>query len=139
MDPSFDFFLAVVPNLPFFFCVWRSWSHYKGTENESWSIHICLNNSFFFLEAYRSTQYLQDLLSHDSIFPEANEALDAVWREFSSPVSTQDAGCGSQFVLTSRAVPAIANLFDLGETSHADMCRAIDQARLLANAKNPTS
>lgn len=25
-------FLAVIPNLPFFFCVWRSWSHYKGTE-----------------------------------------------------------------------------------------------------------
>lgn len=21
---------AVIPNLPFFFCVWRSWSHYRG-------------------------------------------------------------------------------------------------------------
>lgn len=21
---------AVIPNLPFFFCIWRSWSHYKG-------------------------------------------------------------------------------------------------------------
>lgn len=107
----------------------------KVLKNESWSIHICLNN---FFEAYKSTQYLQDLLSHDVIFPEANEALDAIWREFSSPVSTQDAGCGSQFGLTSRAVPAIANLFDLGESSHADMCRAIDQARLRIDVKNPT-
>ena len=22
---------AVIPNLPFFFCVWRSWSHYRGS------------------------------------------------------------------------------------------------------------
>lgn len=22
--------LAIIPNLPFFFCVWRAWSHYKG-------------------------------------------------------------------------------------------------------------
>jgi len=91
-----------------------------------------------FFAAYRSTQYLRALLSHGSIVPEANEALDAVWREFSSPVSTQDVGCGSQFVLTSRAVRAIANLFGLVENSHADMCRAIDQARLRLD-KNPTS
>lgn len=22
--------IAIVPNLPFFFCAWRSWSHYRG-------------------------------------------------------------------------------------------------------------
>ena len=22
--------LAIIPNLPFFFCAWRSWSHYRG-------------------------------------------------------------------------------------------------------------
>ena len=24
------FLLAIIPNLPFFFCAWRSWSHYRG-------------------------------------------------------------------------------------------------------------
>ena len=23
-------FAAIIPNIPFFFCVWRSWSHYRG-------------------------------------------------------------------------------------------------------------
>lgn len=22
--------VAIIPNLPFFFCAWRSWSHFKG-------------------------------------------------------------------------------------------------------------
>ena len=29
-QPSLMVGLAVIPNIPFFFCVWRSWSHYRG-------------------------------------------------------------------------------------------------------------
>ena len=28
-----SYFLAIIPNLPFFFCVWRAWSHYRGVYN----------------------------------------------------------------------------------------------------------
>jgi len=94
----------------------------------------------FFLLAYRSTQYLQALLLHGSIFPEANEALDAVFREFSSPVSVlageEDI---AKFVLTRRAVPAITSLFDLKGNVDVDMYRAIDQAQLRIDAEHSSS
>ncbi|KAF5360635.1 hypothetical protein D9756_004997 [Leucocoprinus leucothites] len=110
--------IPVIPNLPFFFCVWRSWSHYK---------------------AYRSSQYLHGLLKSGSIVPEPSEALDAIVKEFATPV-TPAASEGPQqatheFVLTRNAVPAITKLFELKENSNADMYRAIEQARLRLEGK----
>ena len=78
---------AIIPNLPFFFCVWRSWSNYKGTFDVCYSffpkrykfILLTYTYAFSFL-AYKSSQYLQSLLDHNVIVPEANEALDKVYK-----------------------------------------------------------
>ncbi|KAF9452920.1 hypothetical protein P691DRAFT_755954 [Macrolepiota fuliginosa MF-IS2] len=110
--------VPVIPNLPFFFCVWRSWSHYR---------------------AYRATQYLQDLLANGVIVPEGSEALDAIFKDFSPPSTpseeessntvSKDAR-GHELLLRKEAVPTIVSLFGLKKSADADLYRAIEQARL---------
>ncbi|KAJ6525221.1 mitochondrial K+-H+ exchange-related-domain-containing protein [Mycena vulgaris] len=51
--------IPVIPNLPFFFCAWRAWSHYQ---------------------ALRAARHVDALLQADKIVPEADTALDAVSR-----------------------------------------------------------
>ncbi|KDR83090.1 hypothetical protein GALMADRAFT_88915 [Galerina marginata CBS 339.88] len=144
--------IPIIPNLPFFFCAWRSWSHYR---------------------AYRSSQYLQSLLEHNLIVPQANEALDQVYRTYqisphpimskpehsttgsapSSEAKSKPADEGSssssspnsssttnpdtsihphQTLLTRDAVPSILSIFELGpaSTAAADLYRAVEQARV---------
>ncbi|KAJ3561664.1 hypothetical protein NP233_g10058 [Leucocoprinus birnbaumii] len=114
--------IPVIPNFPFFFCVWRSWSHYK---------------------AYRSSRYLQALLSNDSIVPESSDALDAIFKESSAPVvAAQEepeeiASEKHEIVLTRGAIPPITRLFELSESSNADLYRAIEQARLRLEGSRP--
>ncbi|KAF9523426.1 mitochondrial K+-H+ exchange-related-domain-containing protein [Crepidotus variabilis] len=50
--------IPVIPNLPFFFCVWRSWGHWR---------------------AYKASEYLASLLDHGMIVPQGSKALDAVY------------------------------------------------------------
>ncbi|KAG5644545.1 hypothetical protein DXG03_008200 [Asterophora parasitica] len=134
--------IPIIPNLPFFFCVWRSWSHYKGRRQK----------------AYRSSQYLQKLLDGGVIVPEPSEKLATVYRDFSpkliapveSPESSKDektddtsapppestSKANSSFkqqhevLLTRDAVPAILSLFGLKEAAGADLLRAVEQARV---------
>ncbi|GBE89343.1 hypothetical protein SCP_1600040 [Sparassis crispa] len=54
--------VPVIPNFPFFFCAWRSWSHYR---------------------AYKASQYLEEFLDQGAIVPEASSDLDAIYAEYS--------------------------------------------------------
>ncbi|KAF8625981.1 hypothetical protein AX17_006705 [Amanita inopinata Kibby_2008] len=118
--------VPVIPNIPFFFCVWRSWSHYR---------------------AYKASQYLDTLLENGIIVPEESQSLDSVYA--SSPASlpslkpeseTDDTGAQSRrtkdkeaqhtILLTREAVPAIIRLFSLKSSAEADLYRAVEQARL---------
>ncbi|KAF5382694.1 hypothetical protein D9615_003077 [Tricholomella constricta] len=118
--------IPIIPNLPFFFCAWRSWSHYK---------------------AYRSSQYLQTLLDTGAIVPEPSEMLEAVYRDF-SPAKSLTTSAESrepekhdtapkpepaqqhEVLLTRDAVPAILSLFGLKPSAGADLLRAVEQARV---------
>ncbi|KAH7885241.1 mitochondrial K+-H+ exchange-related-domain-containing protein [Phlebopus sp. FC_14] len=143
--------IPVIPNLPFFFCAWRSWSHYR---------------------AYRSSQYLSSLLDHGLIVPQPSAELDQLYASFAkvphisekphSPASlttsssehskskststasgthsrasssseTSSPGGDShhppQRLLTRKAIPQILNLFDLPQSAAADMYRAVEQVR----------
>lgn len=129
--------IPVIPNLPFFFCVWRSWSHYK---------------------AYRASQYLQSLLDRGVIVPEASPALDLVYKDYapesSSPEKISPENGNSHLnpssnsnpstnpdpkpppsahhtlLLTHDAVPAIISFFGLKPSALADLQRAVEQARV---------
>lgn len=144
--------VPVIPNLPFFFCAWRSWSHYR---------------------AYRSSQYLSSLLDHGLIVPEPSPALDQLYASHvpslssieslrspmtppprsaaSLPVNASNTSNGrppndvthsssqpgaanvhkasQRLLLTRNAIPHILQLFGLPQSSAADMYRAVEQVR----------
>lgn len=144
--------VPVIPNLPFFFCAWRSWSHYR---------------------AYRSSQYLSSLLDHGLIVPEPSSALDQLYASYvpslsnieslrsptappprsaaSLPVNASNTSNGrppndvthsssqpgasnvprasQRLLLTRNAIPHILQLFGLPQSSAADMYRAVEQVR----------
>jgi len=128
--------IPIIPNLPFFFSVWRSWSHYR---------------------AYRSSQYLQSLLDYDLIVPEASEPLDEVYKLYppgttspsSDPGSVSESNALSsrrtnleqepqhQTLLGPEAVPPILSLFEFeSTTASVDLHCAIEQARLRVASGN---
>ncbi|KAG1884992.1 mitochondrial K+-H+ exchange-related-domain-containing protein [Suillus subluteus] len=142
--------VPVIPNLPFFFCVWRSWSHYR---------------------AYRTSQYLSSLLDYGLIAPEPSPALDKLYASYvpsfsnieslrsptapspksATPLpvnaSSTNNGCppddvtaslsqhgtsnvhktSQRLLLTRKAIPHILQLFGLPQSSAADMYRAVEQ------------
>ncbi|KAF9221605.1 hypothetical protein BS17DRAFT_844166 [Gyrodon lividus] len=119
--------IPLIPNLPFFFCAWRSWSHYR---------------------AYRSSQYLSSLLDHGLIVPDPSPELDKLYASTSeNNAAATDRTTGTAFtsgaspssgdshrlpqhpLLTREAIPQILELFNLPESAAADMYRAVEQAR----------
>ncbi|PPQ64852.1 hypothetical protein CVT24_008216 [Panaeolus cyanescens] len=122
--------IPVIPNIPFFFCIWRSWSHYK---------------------AYKSSLYLKSLVDHDVLVPEASESLDAIYAKYSpaspesiaAPESSESPSASSESspllnskghvtLLTRDAVEPIMSAFEVDpdSTASADLHRAIEQARV---------
>ncbi|KAG1792949.1 mitochondrial K+-H+ exchange-related-domain-containing protein [Suillus plorans] len=144
--------VPVIPNLPFFFCVWRSWSHYR---------------------AYRTSQYLSSLLDQGLITPEPSAALDQLYTSYvpslsnieslrsptapplrsaaslqantpnmndghpshdptassSQPDASNVHKTSQRLLLTRKAIPQILQLFGLPQSSAADMYRAVEQVR----------
>ncbi|KAI0771115.1 mitochondrial K+-H+ exchange-related-domain-containing protein [Trametes elegans] len=134
--------IPIIPNFPFFFCVWRSWSHYR---------------------AYKASQYLHAFLDKGAIVPETSAALDAIYAKYApgplpapspsaekapppsehaSPPPREEeevpAGAyGARLLLTKEAVPELERTLGLPEDSTfaADVYRAIEQARLRLEGK----
>ncbi|KAI6030900.1 mitochondrial K+-H+ exchange-related-domain-containing protein [Pisolithus orientalis] len=144
--------IPVIPNIPFFFCAWRSWSHYK---------------------AYKSSQYLSSLIDQGFVHPEPNQELDEVYRLFSpsapnansalsnccevpssdkrgKPENASDCNLKSissltadsntgpvphHLLLSRGAVPRILELFSLPDSAAADMYRAMEQVRVRLQAE----
>ncbi|TKY90622.1 hypothetical protein EX895_000620 [Sporisorium graminicola] len=60
--------VPVVPNLPFFYLVYRAWSHWK---------------------AYKSSQYLSTLIAQDLVRPTESKELDSIFAQVTPPPSAQ--------------------------------------------------
>ncbi|KAJ7288103.1 mitochondrial K+-H+ exchange-related-domain-containing protein [Mycena rebaudengoi] len=108
--------VPVIPNLPFFFCAWRAWSHYQ---------------------ALRAARRIDALLRANKIVPEALPALDEVYT--SAPPSTNaplDSGdtspneSASNLLTTAAALAPAARALDLAPNEVNDMTRAYEQARV---------
>ncbi|KIK69690.1 hypothetical protein GYMLUDRAFT_34093 [Collybiopsis luxurians FD-317 M1] len=102
--------IPVIPNLPFFFCAWRSWSHYK---------------------AYRASQYLAALIQHGHVISVPSTELDTIYTRFlNQPVPPPQDSPPLEMLLVREAVPTIISTFSLEDSSASDMYRAIEQARV---------
>ncbi|KAI0056274.1 hypothetical protein BV25DRAFT_1832383 [Artomyces pyxidatus] len=112
--------IPIIPNFPFFFCVWRSWSHFR---------------------AYKASEYLQSLLQYGAIVAQTNGNLDEIYLRHAPTPSTTvspsealhretDPGPerDEKMLLTRDAVPPILSLFGLPSSAASDIYRAIAQA-----------
>ncbi|KAI0044417.1 hypothetical protein FA95DRAFT_1562282 [Auriscalpium vulgare] len=116
--------IPIIPNLPFFFCVWRSWSHFK---------------------AFKASEYLESLLQRGAIVAETNAGLDEIYMAHAPALSAEAemsraealrletervAEKEGKVLLTRDAVPPVLSLFELPSSSASDMYRAIAQAKM---------
>jgi len=113
--------IPVIPNFPFFFCVWRSWSHYR---------------------AYKASDYLRSLLKRGAIVPHLDANLDYIYGRSAPPDAipnetksisegTKEEGSGTEekkVLLGRDAVPHILELYGLPESAASDIYRAVEQA-----------
>lgn len=83
--------VPVIPNLPFFYLVWRAWSHYR---------------------AYQSSKYLNDLLAQNRIAPQASDELDRILSLSMPAVSEAEAA-------KSKDPSALASTSSTKDTSNA--------------------
>ncbi|KAG8920151.1 hypothetical protein FRC01_000898 [Tulasnella sp. 417] len=60
--------IPIIPNIPFFFCIWRAWSHWR---------------------AYRGAKFLTELIEHRCLVPTPHPALEGF---YSSVISAQSPG-----------------------------------------------
>ncbi|PWN19715.1 hypothetical protein BCV69DRAFT_271634 [Microstroma glucosiphilum] len=88
--------IPVVPNLPFFYLVWRAWSHWR---------------------AFQSSQYLSTLLTQNRLLPKADTSLDPIFGKYNfepildapstNPSSSSSSGASSPNLTTSGGVKKI--------------------------------
>lgn len=128
---------AVIPNFPFFFCAWRSWSHYRG------AVALSSLGTLSFLQgaAYKASDYLLSLLQRGTIVPHSDANLDSIYAKHATSDTLQEAtssgyGAGKddgtkvekRVLLKLDAVPQILELYGLPESAASNMYRAIEQA-----------
>lgn len=113
--------VPVVPNLPFFYLVYRAWSHWK---------------------AYKSSQYLSTLIGQDRVRPTESKDLDAIFAQASPPVdasspeasnketettattSTSNPAQNEHMLLLTHHIPMLMDKMEFPEWVQADLRRA---------------
>ncbi|KAG6919633.1 hypothetical protein DXG01_003497 [Tephrocybe rancida] len=121
---------------------YRTPRHKKGFY--LWMIIAPFTAPFMIIREPASTRleiYLQTLLDNDALVPEASEALDTVYIDYSPDKTTprdekSEGGTDRasftqqhEVLLTRDAVPTILDTFKLKPSSGADLMRAVEQAR----------
>lgn len=69
--------VPIIPNIPFFFCCWRAWSHWRGKL-------ICpillVRHSLTCTPAHRGARFLNELLNHNAIVATPHKSLDMFYQ-----------------------------------------------------------
>ncbi|KAJ7677432.1 mitochondrial K+-H+ exchange-related-domain-containing protein [Mycena rosella] len=99
--------VPVIPNLPFFFCAWRAWSHYQ---------------------ALRGARHVDALLQAGKIVPEADAALDAVYPNGDAPPPTPDAEPTQTLIVTRDSLGNAMRGLAMQDDEAKDVLRAYEQA-----------
>ncbi|KAL5635465.1 hypothetical protein ACGC1H_004304 [Rhizoctonia solani] len=113
--------IPVIPNLPFFFCVWRAWTHWK---------------------AHKASTYLLELSNKDAIHASPSQDLDNVYSNASkllpdpSPRDDEDSDLEFDSSITQllpNPVPTISHIIDtysLPKEARRSLLRAVEQAKI---------
>ncbi|SOV08344.1 uncharacterized protein UDID_00610 [Ustilago sp. UG-2017a] len=109
--------VPVVPNLPFFYLVYRAWSHWK---------------------AYKASQYLSNLIGQNRVQPTESKELDAIFSqpapiaapadststEASTSEATNPAAEDERMLLLAHHIPTLMDKMQFPEWVRADLRRA---------------
>jgi len=68
----------VIPNFPFFYAVYRIWSHHKG----------CPNSFIWLILALKGGDYLEQLIEENALVSEPSEILDKIYGLKTPPMLT---------------------------------------------------
>ncbi|KAG8871207.1 hypothetical protein FRB98_000968 [Tulasnella sp. 332] len=107
--------IPIVPNIPFFFCVWRAWSHWK---------------------AYKAAEYLRQLVRSKSIRPVPSPIMDEVYASYTSTtpskmISKRNTPTEEDPMLLARGmVPDLLFKLRIPPDAELNLERAVEQAQL---------
>ncbi|KAJ6615651.1 mitochondrial K+-H+ exchange-related-domain-containing protein [Mycena sp. CBHHK59/15] len=97
--------IPIIPNFPFYFCAWRSWSH---------------------LKALRTARYLEGLLGSNKIVPQPLKELNAVYSN--PPPRAKLAGVGEDpTIVTRKALERAMRVLTMEPEEAKELLRAHDQ------------
>jgi len=109
--------IPIIPNFPFYFCAWRSWSHWK---------------------AKRAAQYIQGLIHSNRIVPAPLAELNAL---YGNPAPRAKLNDSTSDVLTRKALERAMRSLTTSPEESKDLLRAHEQVlvRVQKNEKTKTS
>ena len=147
MDP------AVVPNLPFFYLVYRAWSHWKGKHKQAKS-GLGLRDGRGLTHgndphsAYKSSAYLSALISGGRISPVESEELDKIFSSTALAIEDLqkqdkepedkpvDSSSDERLLLNNHRIDLLMERLDLPDSVRVDLRRArLQVERSLAEGK----
>ncbi|KAF8171935.1 mitochondrial K+-H+ exchange-related-domain-containing protein [Mycena galopus ATCC 62051] len=103
--------VPIIPNLPFFFCAWRAWSHYQ---------------------ALRGARHVDALLQNGKIIPTPDTTLDAVYAEAAADSKEADTPANSKntgrMIVTRGSLQHAMRALEMKPDEAKDVLRAYEQA-----------
>ncbi|KAF7364993.1 p-loop containing nucleoside triphosphate hydrolase protein [Mycena venus] len=106
--------IPIIPNLPFFFCAWRAWSHYQ---------------------ALRAARHINGLLENGKIVPAADTTLDAVYADVAAdskeapPADVEkDSTSKPTMIVTRDSLGHAMRALEMKPDEAKDVLRACEQA-----------
>ncbi|KAJ7147168.1 mitochondrial K+-H+ exchange-related-domain-containing protein [Mycena crocata] len=104
--------IPVIPNLPFFFCAWRAWSHYQ---------------------ALRAARHVDALLQNGKIVPEADKTLDAAYETAVTTAGASDTkpepdSTKQTLIVTRDSLGNAMRTLEMKPDEAKDVLRAYEQA-----------
>ncbi|KNZ47820.1 hypothetical protein VP01_610g4 [Puccinia sorghi] len=132
--------VPLIPNLPFFYMMWRSWSHWRGRQ-------ISIRHAFLTIGgedvnetiAYKASRYLNQMIGSGRVRPIPSPILDSLYagagkkeatRTDGKPRNEQDTRpAGGEIILSQEMVLELQKQLDLPPESAVEISRGINQAQ----------
>ncbi|KAF9511825.1 hypothetical protein BS47DRAFT_1330743 [Hydnum rufescens UP504] len=110
--------IPIIPNIPFFFCVWRAWSNYR---------------------AFKAATYLSDLVASKAVIGAPSAQLEAIYSDSISRLRQSNMhNSEPSMVLDKTAITLLIEAFMLPPEISHELDRAIEQTALRTAKTDPT-
>ncbi|CEL51690.1 hypothetical protein RSOLAG1IB_00225 [Rhizoctonia solani AG-1 IB] len=123
--------IPIMPNLPFFFCVWRAWTHWKAHKASAYLLELSNQEAI-------KTSPSEDL---DELYSKASKSLSGpaqpITKENSSP--ELDSSIIQLFSNPSSSISYIIDAYSLPKEAKRSLLRAVEQAKIRSRSEDTKS